>query len=105
VRDGSLHVTGYLAPIAYLTCVGACLYVLLRHELVLEFSGVELLTTADAADADVREALYAATHWLDRYADANRDKLARLGAFSTAAVVALGVEISLWTLTVTDTLT
>lgn len=64
-RTGELELLGAAAIVAYVICVLAALYVLLPHQLVLEFRGSVLYS---------------------------------------AAVIALGVEIVLWTLSLGDTL-
>lgn len=93
-----LGVLGVLAVAAYLVCVAATLYVLLPHELVLEFSGRVALEQAEQADAELDELQQAVAVWLDSFHEANRPVLERLGRGYALACLALGAEIVLWTL-------
>lgn len=104
VRTGSLEALAALAIVAYVCCVLSTLYVLLPHKLVLEFRGCVLFEFARAADASDDEALRTAADWIEEFHESNRDELARLGRWYSAAVIAVGIEIVLWTISVGDNL-
>jgi hypothetical protein len=104
VRTGRLELVAALAIVAYVGCVLATLYVLLPHRLVLEFRGSVLFEAARETGATDEEALRTAAEWIEDFHEVNRDELARLGRWYSAAVVAVGVEIVLWTISVGDTL-
>lgn len=99
-RTGTLEPLAGLAVVAYLCCVGASLYVLMPHRLVLEFRGSVLFDAASDAGADEEEALRTATGWIEHFHEKNRDELAKLGRWYTAAVLSVGVEIALWTVSI-----
>jgi hypothetical protein len=103
-RTGKLEMLAALAIVAYVCCVLATLYVLLPHRLVLEFRGSVLLDTAAKADASPDQALSAAAGWIDDFHEQNRGELERLGRWYSVAVIAVGVEIVLWTLSLGDSL-
>lgn len=103
-RSGSLEPLAALAIVAYLGCVLATLYVLLPHSLVLEFRGSVLFELAEEADASSEEATRAAAMWIEEFHEQNRDQLAQLSRWYSAAVIAVGIEIVLWTLSFGDTL-
>ncbi|MDQ6915311.1 MAG: hypothetical protein M3155_05795 [Actinomycetota bacterium] len=100
-----LDVLGFLALLAFACCSASGLYVLLPHQLVLEFRGSVLHEAAGKAQATLEDAHAAATEWIEGFHAANRYTLGTLTGWYTAAVVALGVEIVLWTLSVSGTLT
>jgi len=68
------------------------------------FRGSVLFEAARAADASADEAIRTAADWIEDFHERNRDELARLGRWYSAAVIAVGVEIVLWTLSVGDNL-
>jgi len=105
VGGAKLDVLAVLALIGFSCCSGACLYVLLPHELVLEFRGSVLQDAAAQVEATLDDAHAAAAEWIDGFHTTNRDTLAGLTRWYTAAVVALGVEIVLWTVSLSDSLT
>ena len=92
------------AVASYLGCVAATLWVLLPHELVLEFSGSVVLEEADRSEADLEALQRVATRWLDNLHEHNRSVLKRIGHVHAAACVALGAEIVLWTASYGDKL-
>jgi hypothetical protein len=79
VKDGTLDGFGLAAIAAYLGCVVTSIYVLLPHELVLEFRGSVALDLALETEADLPSTLRAVTGWLEDFHDANRRVLRRLG--------------------------
>ena len=100
-----LDAAGGLAIVGYLVCVVAALYVLLPHRLVLEFRGSAMLNVADAvAGASVEEVLRAASGWIERFHEGNRDELQRMARWYTVACAGLGAEIVLWTVSLGDKL-
>lgn len=104
-RAEELDVAGGLAVVGYLICVVAALYVLLPHRLVLEFRGSAMLQAADAVDgASVEEVLRVASGWIERFHEANRDELQRMARWFTIACAGLGIEIVLWTVSLSDRL-
>jgi hypothetical protein len=54
-----------LALLAYVICVGACIYVLLPHELVTEVRGSVLLNTSREVKATDDEVFETAVTWLE----------------------------------------
>jgi hypothetical protein len=101
VTRGAIDTLGVLALIAYLASVGTAVYTLLPHELTTEFRGTALLREARDADATDDEAYEAAVNWLERIRSENVGVLDRLAAWYVASAVALGVEVVLWTLSLT----
>jgi hypothetical protein len=97
---GGLDALAVLAVIAYAACVAASIYVLLPHRLVFAFRGSVIAQTASSVHADLREAHQAAAMWIESYVEENRVKLDDLTRWYTAAVIALGVEVLLWTLSI-----
>ena len=105
IRTGELRFLGILAIVAYVSCVSACLKVLLPHKLVFSFRGSVLLETArDAGVADLEDALESAIVWVERFIESNRVELDRLTRWYTGACLALGLEIVLWLLGAPGTL-
>jgi hypothetical protein len=103
-KNGDVDTLAALAILAYLFCVGAAVYVLLPHALVLEFRG-SVITELDAELGGGIEAAYdAVTEWLEDFHEENRATLAALGRWFTASCAALGAEVVLWTLSITGTL-
>ena len=104
-RSSDLDLAGGLAVVGYLVCVGAALYVLLPHRLVLEFRGSALLNAVAEVDhVTVEEALRAASGWIERFHERNRGELQHLSRWFTVACAGLGFEIVLWIVSLGDTL-
>ena len=77
--------------------MGAALYVLLPHRLVLEFRGSAMLNAIAAVDhVTVEDTLRAASGWIERFHERNRAELQRLSRWVTVACAGLGFEIVLW---------
>jgi hypothetical protein len=103
-QNGDVDTFAALAIVAYLFCVGAAVYVLLPHALVLEFRG-SVVTELDAQLGGGLDAAYeAVTEWLEQFHEENRSKLDLLVRWYTASCAALGAEVVLWTVSVTGTL-
>jgi hypothetical protein len=98
-RAGTLLAAAAIALIAYLCCVGACIYVLLPHELSIEFRGTVLLKSRDEVGASDEEAHEAVVQWLENVRADNSGKLRKLKEWYTAAAIALGAEVAFWILT------
>ena len=103
-KHGSIDTTAALAIVAYVSCVAAAVYVLLPHTLVLEFRGSVVNDLDDELGGGLGEAYLAVTGWLEEFHESNRDKLDALARWYAVACGALGVEVLLWTLSVTGTL-
>jgi hypothetical protein len=103
-RGVDLDVFGAAAVIAFVACIATSLYVLLPHELVLEFRGTVLLDQTDRADADLRGIHRTVTEWLDEFHQRNAAVLDRLTSAYTVGCASLGAEIVLWTLSYGDRL-
>jgi hypothetical protein len=104
-RTSDLDLAGGLAVVGYLVCVASALYVLLPHRLVLEFRGSVMLKAAAGVDhVTVEEALRAASGWIERFHERNRDELQRLTRWYTIACAGLGFEIVLWIVSLGDML-
>ncbi len=101
VTRGSIETLSVLALLAYLVSVGAAVYTLLPHRLTTEFRGTALLRVADDVGATDDEAFEATVRWLEHISATNVGVLARLTHWYIAAAVALGIEVSLWTLALT----
>jgi hypothetical protein len=71
---------------------------------VLEFRGSVLLETVSEHGASERAALEAAIEWIEHYHDENRAVIERMSSVYAVACLAVGVEIILWTTSVTGTL-
>jgi hypothetical protein len=82
---------------------GCAVWVLLPHYLVLTVGGQELLADSDSREVrDVTEAYRAAAGWIEPLLQVNREKVARLSGWLTISCVLLGVEVVLWTVSLTD---
>ncbi len=57
-----------------------------------------------ARSASVEEVLRVASGWIERFHEGNRDELSRMARWYTVACVALGIEIVLWTISLSDRL-
>jgi hypothetical protein len=101
VTKGSIDTLGVLALVAYLASVGTAVYTLLPHQLTTEFRGTALLRVTREVDATDDEAYEATVQWLENIRDGNVDVIAKLTNWYVAAAVALGVEVVLWTLSLT----
>ncbi len=97
VTQGSVNTTAVLALVAYRVSVGTAVYTLLPHELTTEFRGTALLRVVREVD----EAYEATVGWLERIRGKNVAELDRLAKWYVASAVALGVEVILWTLSLT----
>jgi len=95
---------GVLALVAFLCGLGAGLIVLVPRRLILEFRGSVLLGAARAAHAGLPEAYEAASTWIEGFHEQNRNVLASLARWYTAALAAVGLEVVLWTASVGDKL-
>lgn len=98
VTHGALNTIAALALLAYLFCVGACIYVLMPHGLSTEFRGTILLQVSREADATDEETYSAAALWLETTRRENADTLDGLTRWYAAAAAALGLEVALWIL-------
>jgi hypothetical protein len=103
-KQGAVDTTAVLAIIAYVACVSAAIYVLLPHELVLEFRGSVVNKIEEELGGGLEAAYEAVTGWLEDFHRDNRAKLDVLGRWYTASCAALAIEVVLWTLSVTGTL-
>jgi hypothetical protein len=103
-KHGEIDTTAALAIVAYVVSVTTAIYVLLPHELVLEFRGSVVNETEQEIGGGLEAAYEAVTGWLEEFHAHNRSKLEALGRWYTASCAALGVEVVLWTLSVTGTL-
>ena len=101
VTKGAIDTLAVLALIAYLVSVGTAVYTLLPHELTTEFRGTALLRVAREAEATDDDAYEATVHWLERIRSENAPVLDRLTKWYVASAVSLGVEVTLWTLSLT----
>jgi hypothetical protein len=102
VTKGTIDTLAVLALIAYLLSVGTAVYTLLPHELTTEFRGTALLRVAREVDATDDEAYEATVNWLEEIRDENFGMLDALARWYVASAVALGIEVILWTLSVTS---
>jgi hypothetical protein len=100
----SIDTPAVLAIVAYVACVGAAVYVLLPHELVLEFRGSVVNELEYERGGGLDAAYEAVTEWLEEFHESNAGTLRGLGRWYTIACAALGAEVLLWTLSITDTL-
>ena len=96
---GSIDTLATLALVAYVCSLGACIYVLLPHELSVEFRGSVLLAAREETGANDEEAYEVVVDWLEQVRGGNNGKLRQLKAWYTAAAVALGLEVVLWIMT------
>jgi hypothetical protein len=102
VTKGTIDTLALFALIAYLLSVGTAVYTLLPHELTTEFRGTALLRVAREVDATDDEACEATVNWLEEIRDENFGTLDALARWYVASAIALGVEVILWTLSVTS---
>lgn len=63
-----------------------------------------LLELAEDNDASLEESQRIAAEWIEDFHETNRATLARLGRWYTAGCVALGIEVLLWTISLSDKL-
>ena len=104
VKHGTVDTWAALAVVSYVACAATAIYVLLPHELVLEFRGSVVNELEDEHGGGLDAAFEAVTDWLEDFHQSNAGKLVSLGRWYTAACVALGAEVLLWTASVTGTL-
>lgn len=57
-----------------------------------------LFDTAGATAASDEDGLRTATTWIEKSHERNPDELGKLGRWYSAAVIAVGIEIVLWTI-------
>jgi hypothetical protein len=93
---GALDTVAVLALVAYVLCVGACIYVLLPQELSTEFRGSVLLDVSREAGATDDEAYESVVRWLEEVRSDNATTLGDLTRWYAAAAIALGLEVVLW---------
>jgi hypothetical protein len=92
-----------LVGIAYVLCFASAIWVLLPRDLVLSFSGAELLAAGDGDRlAGVAEGYRAASAWIGPYLASNRLRIDRLEDWLTISCLLLSVEVSLCTITLTS---
>jgi hypothetical protein len=96
VTHGTLDAIAVGALLAYLFCVGACIYVLMPHKLATEFRGTILLQVSREAGATDEETYSAADNWLEVTRAENAVKLDDLTRWYAAAATALGLEVAPW---------
>jgi hypothetical protein len=101
VTRGALGAVAYAALVAYVLCVGACIYVLLPHQLSTEFRGTILVSAASEAGATDEETFEAVAGWLEVVRGENAEKVDDLTRWYAAAAVLLGVEVVLWIVAIT----
>jgi hypothetical protein len=99
-KRGDLDTTAALAIVVYLACVGAAVYVLLPHSLVLEFRGSVVNELEEEIGGGLEAAYAALTDWLEGFHQENRAKLESLNRWYAASCVALATEVVLWTVSV-----
>lgn len=96
---GSLGVWGVLAMIAFASCVGSAIWVLLPHAFVFAFRGETLLAESDHRGvSNVTEAYRTAGIWIEPHLEVNRSKIAGLSNWLAASCALLSAEVILWTL-------
>ncbi len=103
-KQGDVDTTALLAILAYVASVGTAVYVLLPHALVFEFRGSVITDLEQELGGGVDTVYPAVTEWLEVFHEENSAKLQTLTRWYTASCVAVGVEVVLWTLSVTGTL-
>jgi hypothetical protein len=96
ITHGTLGPTAIGALLAYVFCVGACIYVLMPHELATEFRGTVVLQVSREAEATDDETYQAVVSWFEAVRVDNASKLKYLTRWYAAAAIALGVEVALW---------
>lgn len=93
--DGSLDAWAVLAAIAYVLCFASAILVLLPRELVLSFSGAELMADGDSERlTNVSEAYRAASSWIEPYVLRNRRTIDRLADWLTISCLLLSIEVA-----------
>jgi hypothetical protein len=96
----SLDAWVVVATIAYVLCFASAIWVLLPRDLVLSFSGAELLAAGDGDRlAHVTEGYRAASGWIEPYVASNRRRIDRLEDWLTISCLLLSVEVALCTIT------
>lgn len=99
---GELDAGQVLAVIAFVSCLGAAVYVLWPHKLVFAFRGSALLAETDARSVtDVAEAYRAASLWIEPNLDVNAAKIGRLSTWFSVSCGALTLEVVLWFVSIT----
>jgi hypothetical protein len=94
--DGLLDAWAVLAAMAYVLCFASAVWVLLPRELVLSFSGAELMADGDSERlASVSEAYRAASSWIDPHVLRNRRTIDRLADWLTISYLLLSIEVVL----------
>jgi hypothetical protein len=92
----SLGAWTVLGAIAYVFCFASAIWVLLPRDLVLSFSGAELLAAGDGDRlASVGEGYRAASAWIEPYLTSNRLRIDRLEDWLTISCLLLSVEVVL----------
>jgi hypothetical protein len=81
------------AMIAYVLCLASAIWVLLPRDLVVSFSGTELIADGDDAVADISEAYRATVRWSKPCLTHNRRTIDRLADWFTLTCLLLAVEI------------
>jgi hypothetical protein len=95
--DGLLDAWAVLAASAYVLCFASAILVLLPRELVLSFSGAELMADGDSERlANVSEAYRAASSWIEPYVLRNRRTIDRLADWLTISCLLLSIEVALY---------
>jgi hypothetical protein len=82
-----------LAMIAFVLCLASTIGVLLPRELVVSFSGAELIADGDGAAVDISEAYRTAVRWSEPCLARNRRTIDRLADWLTLSCLLLAVEI------------
>lgn len=77
---------------------------LLPHQLILEFQGTVLLELAEDNGASLEESQRIAAKWIEDFHETSRATLARLGRWYSTGCAALGIEVLLWTISLSDKL-
>jgi hypothetical protein len=96
---GSLDGWAILAMISFAVCFVCAIWVLLPHGLALAVGGEDLLALSDDQDVcDIAEAYRTASGWLDPQVQANDRAVARLSNWLSVSCVLLGIEVTLWTI-------
>lgn len=101
VTHGTLDTLAVLALLAYLGNVAAVIYTFMPHRLKTEFRGSSILNASREANATEDEVYGAVVRWLEIVRDENAVVLDKLTQWYVAAVVALGIEVTLWIVALT----
>ena len=96
VTHGEIDTAAAAALVAYVSSVGACIFVLMPHSLSTEFRGGILLDVSREAGATDDETYEAAVRWLEDVRDDNAIKLDELTRWYAIAAIALGLEVIFW---------